>query len=500
MRKWVFIVLPVVWAVAFVVVYYVMSSAEYSYLSTNSKDTYEVVDQEIEQQTNLFSANTALENQTTIPSTITQNKKTSSTKSTFPLDRSDFEKEGVFAVSQNSTSDMRSENLSNSTVLNLPSVNMDKDSSKAVFITGVSPVISFSLNFVNEQILPFNFALNNAPVGGLSALSYDQDKNIFIALSDDKGHKGPPRFYELKLDIRETEKPYTLQMIKQISLRNRQGQIISQIDPEGIDFFRSDHIFISTEGAQMRDLFAPPALFMFDTNGILLSSWDLPKIYWPDNHEQVGEWGVKENKGFEALSISPDKNWLYLATESSLHQDDQGDSSNQQYIRISRFDIETAKMADQFIYPMDVNINIGNFSGTNGLTDFLSLEDEQMITVERAYLKDSTVSSDRKSDMTLVRLFLTNCFSASNVSQYEELKEGQFITCGKSLLADLSSVLGNGVDNIEGIAMGPEVSPGNYLLVLVSDNNFRQTQKTQFLFFHYSPEEKTVANISRIMK
>ncbi len=497
MRKWFFVVLPVILAVTFVAVYYVMSSAEHSYLSTSANNVYKV-DKVTEQKANLFSIKPTLENQRTTPGEITQIGKTSLAKQTSHNFRAVGGPE-ILAISQDSKGGMRSDDMSSSTVLNLPFSDMDEDSSKAVFIAGVSPVISFSLKFVNEQILPHNFSLNGAPVGGLSALSYDPEKNVFIALSDDKGTKAPPRFYEMKLNIREQGKQYELQMIKQTFLRNEKGQILSQIDPEGIDFFKSDHIFISTEGAQMIDLLAPPALFMFDINGRLLFDWELPGMYWPDNRDQVGKWGVKKNKGFEALSVSQDKNLIYLATETSLHQDDQDDRSNNQYIRVNRFDIETSKLVDQFIYPMDMNINIGNFSGSNGLTDFLSLEGGQMITVERAYLKDSSVSSDRKSDMTLVRLFLTDCASASNVSQHEELKAGRFITCGKSLLADLSSFLGTEeVDNIEGIAIGPEISERNYLLVLVSDNNFRKVQKTQFLFFHYSPEEKRSGNVPRI--
>ena len=113
-----------------------------------------------------------------------------------------------------------------------------------------------------------------------------------------------------------------------------------------------------------------------------------------------------------------------------------------------------------------------------------------MLTVERAYLKDESISGDRKTDANLVRLFLTDCSAADDVSKYQELKKGRFVTCGKRLLADLSAIIGDGVDNIEGITIGPAVSKKGYLLVLVSDNNFSHTQKTQFLFFHYLPDEK----------
>jgi len=116
---------------------------------------------------------------------------------------------------------------------------------------------------------------------------------------------------------------------------------------------------------------------------------------------------------------------------------------------------------------------------------FFYLGEDKLLVVERAYLlKDDSVSGNRKVDANVVRLFLTDCSMATNVLNYKELQ--QYVTCGKTLLADLSDFLGDAVDNIEGITIGPTVSRGDRLLVLVSDNNFSRSQKTQFLFFHYS--------------
>jgi hypothetical protein len=47
---------------------------------------------------------------------------------------------------------------------------------------------------------------------------------------------------------------------------------------------------------------------------------------------------------------------------------------------------------------------------------------------------------------------------------------------------DVSTAVGiDNVDNIEGIAWGPVLENGNRSLVLVSDNNFNDTQVTQFI-------------------
>ena len=353
------------------------------------------------------------------------------------------------------------------------------------FIPGISPFVSFSLNFVNEQIIEHNLSFQNSIVGGLSALAYDVQKNIFIALSDDKGNKGGrPRFYKLKLG--KQGKTYEFQFIERVYLKNKEGESFLPIDPEGISFFNSHKIFISSEGAQTEKIKTPPALFVFNSKGKWETTWPLPNMYWPEDLSDLGQWGVRENKAFEALSVDPDKKILWAATESALHQDKINPKKNEQYIRISEFNIRTTRIQAQFIYPLEARIERDHLKGSNGLTDFISLGRKKLLTVERAYLKDETLSGNRKTDANSVRLFLTDCFQASDVSQYSELREGKIVTCGKSLLVDLSSFLGDRVDNIEGIVMGPAIEKGKYLLVLVSDNNFNLRQRTQLLFFEYA--------------
>ena len=489
MRQWVFIILPIIFIVLFFVIDSLIFSSEYSYMSTSRSQPYKLED-ELPSSPHPSARNTVNEDDSIISKNnesafISKNKK-------------------VFTGDHNSTKDPRQDMVSTSSYsassdpavqtrsapLTLPPGDEDTEVS---FIMGASPSIFFSLDFINEQVLEHDLLFKNISVGGLSALTYNPEKKIFLALSDDKGNKrDSPRFYKLKLNKKEEGKKYTLELMDQVFLKNQIGQTFKPIDPEGVAFFKPDHIFISSEGAQLPHLTVSPGIFVFSSQGKWRASWSIPDIYWSDDSSQRGVWGVKENKAFEALAINPEQNQLWLATESSLHQDDLIgiDVSDRQYIRISRFDIETAQMNAQFIYEMDSYIEINNFTGNNGLTDFLSLGDKKLLVVERAYLKDSSISGDRKTDANLVRLFLTDCSGASDVSEYKKLDTGRIVTCGKTLVADLSSVLGDEVDNIEGITIGPEVSSGRYLLVLVSDNNFSRTQKTQFLFFHYSLDGK----------
>ena len=369
-------------------------------------------------------------------------------------------------------------------------------SETTLFTEGIKPTPFFDLQYINTQVLQHGLRFKKTPVGGLSALTYYPKENIFFSLSDDKGKKGFPRFYKFKWQKKENKIEYKFTLEDQVFLLNERGGRLTSIDPEGIAFLKPDKLFISSEGVQLPILTAPPAVFSFNLEGQKLSSLPVPNMYW--DAERIGKWGVQENKGFESLSIDPKGKELWFATEAVLHQDTkplETEALRTQYLRFSRFHIKKQKMIGQFVYPMDLSMVKGELKGKNGLTDFLVLGKKKLITVERAYLKKD-LPSLKKSDAVIVRLFLTDCSQADDVSAYPQFKGEHFVTCGKTLLRNLSNLpletrnrvdmeTRNRVDNIEGIALGPEVSKGTYLLVLVSDDNFRKAQKTQFLFFHY---------------
>jgi len=490
MRKWVFIFLPIICCVAFLVINYLISSSELFYLSQDSHT--KIHDLDDKEKFNNFGNKPSIINNTNHPPSnniTTQGKKFLEN----PINKNTLNSIGEYNNS-NTFSYNSPASSSGVSPVALTLASQQEPSSSTEFIMGNRPFVFFSLEFINEQVLEHNQLFNNIPVGGLSAISYHSETDTFLALSDDKGQKGyPPRFYQLQLH-KDKEKKYKFVLKNQVFIKDNLDEPFHPIDPEGMAIFQQK-VFISSEGAQMPHLVAPPGVFVFDLKGKWQSTWDTPKVYWPEDITLLGKWGVKENKAFEALSVDANKQQLWLATESSLHQDrglTEDSASNtmandsQQYIRIGQFDIGSKNMIHQFIYPADYKIDKNNLQGNNGLTDFLALGDNKLLTLERTYLKDSSISGDRKTDANWVRLFLTDCSGASDVSQHEALNTGKFITCGKVLLLDLSSVLGKNVDNIEGIAIGPEISKDSHLLVLVSDNNFSPSQKTQFLFFHLS--------------
>jgi hypothetical protein len=59
------------------------------------------------------------------------------------------------------------------------------------------------------------------------------------------------------------------------------------------------------------------------------------------------------NRGFEAIALSPDERWLYLAFQSPLAHPDEHAHKNARHTRIWRLDAATLEVTGQYLYPFD---------------------------------------------------------------------------------------------------------------------------------------------------
>ncbi len=366
---------------------------------------------------------------------------------------------------------------------------------------------SFSLQFLNKQIIKPDVFVQGVRVGGFSDIDYHKKSRTFFILSDDKGKFGSPRFYHFKLKKILFKKKYQLQIKKQSFLLNQ-----LPIDPEGIVVTQKNQVIVSTDGFQLqnKDITHPvskntlyktapflflqaPELLSFSREGKLLSYWTLPKVYWPSNLKNLKHFGAKDNQGFEALSIDPKHTVLWSGLESHLMQDMV--SRNTQNIRIQKWDIATKNPLLQFTYPAPFIITQNKLSGQNGLTSFIALKNQQFLAIHRAYLLEKPIQSHlhytqkkllKNKAKHVVSLNLIDCGKAGDVSHYKSLNNKKFKACKTIQTMNLTTFLqkkGIRIDNIEGLTFGPQISKSKKLLVLVSDNDFHKN--TQVLFFTY---------------
>ncbi|MBV8887732.1 MAG: esterase-like activity of phytase family protein, partial [Chroococcidiopsidaceae cyanobacterium CP_BM_RX_35] len=187
--------------------------------------------------------------------------------------------------------------------------------------------LDLSLDFLGEYRLP-NPHLDT-PVEGLTAITYDRQRDRFYALSDDASQFAPARFYTLKLTLNaaDTEK-IGIQKVDVESvtfLTDKDGKTYAKgtIVPEGIALSPQQTVFISTG--------ITPSIQEFDlTTGKLLSSLPIPERYLPDAaNEAERTRGVQDANTFASLTLNPtgtipasgEPIRLFTATKSALVQD-----------------------------------------------------------------------------------------------------------------------------------------------------------------------------------
>lgn len=345
--------------------------------------------------------------------------------------------------------------------------------------------LPLSLDLVGLYTLPPQ-TFEDTPVGGISAIAYDLQRDRFYALSDDRGRLAPSRFYTLKLDgLPNALDAVTIESVT--LLRDAEGELfpVDSLDPEGMALSPRNTLIISSEGIQASN--SPPRLLEFDRDsGVLLTEFRLPDRYLPspDPENPDGEivQGVQDNLSLEALTVSgvPSRGtWvepfrLFVATEGPLLQDVNEDFAIAPKNRLLHYLIgqDQSTLISEHIYPLDIG---PTGSLVNGLSELLSLDQAgHFLALERTFgLKGFGVK--------LYQLATGGATDSSTIASVKD-EMTSIVPIQKQLLLDLST-LDIPLDNFEAMTLGMPMANNNQSLLLVSDDNFDEAQTTQFLLF-----------------
>lgn len=250
-----------------------------------------------------------------------------------------------------------------------------------------------------------------------------------------------------------------------------EDRVATQSDLESIVALPNGTFVLGEEGHVTSDGGVwQPALLQVTREGVVTKVIDFPREFEITGD---GKTGLRDNQGFEGLTITP-RGHLIAGLEQPLLQDaivsfDRGGNG-----RLVEFvpSGSTFKPGRQWRYMISPTPRIENFDepcndGENGLVELLALSDTRLISMERACL----VTKDGQFSANAVQLFAV------------ELVEGdarkRLLLNFESLAPRMSSALSR-LENFEGMAFGPIVN-GMRTLLIVSDDNFRKTQKTSFL-------------------
>lgn len=349
-----------------------------------------------------------------------------------------------------------------------------------------------TLEFLDRYTLATDAA---AKVGGLSGLTYDRQKGVFYAVSDDRSNRAPARFYTLQPQL--ANRPDTgRSVIKQVkvtattTLQTATGEPYpsGQIDAEGIARSPRNTVFISSEGDADRGL--APSVGEYDlATGKQIKALPIPATYVPREVDDQAL-GIQNNKGFEGLTINADATAdlfrVFAAVEQPLVQDrlplpeDEAAVIPKERLRLLHYALisSRADLIGEYVYELDPG-PVGTIE--NGLSEILSIDNAgRFLALERSLGLTGFTG----------RIFQFSFAGARDVQTVDSLRglPEDWQPVKKKLMLDLAT-LPVAIDNVEGMTLGPMLPDGSQSLWIVSDDNFDQDQETQFLLFSLTTKQ-----------
>ncbi|NEQ36384.1 MAG: phytase [Okeania sp. SIO3I5] len=361
-------------------------------------------------------------------------------------------------------------------------------------ITDESRKTVTNIEFIGDVEFPTGFNFAGTQVGGLSGISYDKDSGIYYSISDDRSENNAARFYTVDIDLSDGNLDDGDVAFTNLTFLSENGVLFGQntIDPEGI-VFNGENLFISSEG-NVNDGIAP-FVNEFSLAGQQLNQLPIPDKFLPDQNIPKG---IRNNLAFESLTISPNERFLYTATENSLVQDGEISTlENEGTSRIIKYDLATGQPVKEFLYFVDsipdAPVPADGFAD-NGLVELLALDNsDTLLALERSF------ASGVGNNIRLYEVQLQNTTNIQGVNSLINPNDPNLelfdvdAVAEKRLLLDFAE-LGIRLDNDEGMTFGPVLPDGSQSLVVVSDNNFNDSQTTQFLGFSLDIDSIPVVN------
>lgn len=340
-------------------------------------------------------------------------------------------------------------------------------------VTGVEPL--------GEVTFPTGFVFEGTEVGGLSAIAYDEKRDRYYALSDDRSAIDPARYYTLSIDLsdgRLDDGDIAFRSVTTLLDASGNPFAASSLDPEGIAFHPRGALLASSEGDA--NALVDPFVNAFTLSGFQVAELPIPDKYLPTPDRSSG---IRNNLAFESLTLTPAASFLYTATENALYQDGPAaDLDTESLSRIMKLDLKAHEPLHEHVYIVDPVADApvpSDAFRTNGLVELLALDNNgTLLAMERAF---STGVGNR---VKLYEVLTQGALDVSGESGLIWAEQGVPFEIdppvAKRELLDIAD-LGLVPDNLEGMAFGPMLPDGRRTLILVSDNNFSSTQVTQFI-------------------
>ena len=330
-------------------------------------------------------------------------------------------------------------------------------------------------------------------LGYFSDLYYDRQRNEWWGLSD-RGPGGGTLSYETRvqrftLDVAANGAIGNFQVAQTIKF-TRSGVPLNGLAPNPSDVlgnaFDPEGFVINPKNGNLlvSDEYGP-SLYEFDRNGQLVREYTMapnlvPKVGATPNYDAKPPTltsGREPNRGLEGLAISPDGKYAYAVLQNGAVQDGWSSSSRGRYTRIVKFDTATGQAVGQYAYQLD------SASQGRGISALVALGNDRFMILERnnrGIGVGATLASPDKN------VFMIDLNGATDVSGIDLPASGD-LPFGFTAVAKGAKVIDLDVDTLaalgskspekwEGLAVGPQLANGSFLVLAGSDNDYSVTQ------------------------
>ena len=358
--------------------------------------------------------------------------------------------------------------------------------------TEVPNATGIALRFIGEAVVPHRMDAGGTTFGGISGIDYDEARDQYYLLSDDRSDLSPARFYTAKIAITDQEikvpqvtSVVTLKRPDGTTFGNKQMGAKDIPDPESIRYRAdTDTLFWTSEGD--KKLAIDPSVREIKLDGSFIR--ELPTL--PMFRMQPGESGPRDNLTFEGMTLTPDGKALWVSMESARYEDGSEPTMDKAGgpLRITLYHANSGNAIRQIAYIPDAIPLKSTEKGEadNGVPEILMLDQFRMLVLERSYSPGPGNS---------LRLYLIDTRDGSDVLAMPVLREGNYTPAAKRLVLNFESLKLKKLDNTEGMTFGPRLPNGNRTLVMVSDDNFRKSQINQFLAFELIEPRPTASYV-----
>ncbi|MFC9514668.1 esterase-like activity of phytase family protein [Nocardiaceae bacterium NPDC056970] len=326
------------------------------------------------------------------------------------------------------------------------------------------------VDYVNSLTLPADLGFGGSRVGGLSGIDYDRATGEFVAISDNRGEQGPVRLYTLGLPL-ENGRLATARFDQVVQLRDTDDAPYAprSADTESVRWLPGRAGYLYTSEGEAR-IGRPGFVREASLDGGFIRDVPLPDHFTPRlGPDGAVTSGIRDNLGFEAMTLSHDGSRVTAVSENALAQD--GPAASPDGTSPSRLVIlDRASGTDlgEYTYPVDA-VPAGGMPQATGVAEILAADDGAYLTLERTMIPGQGFTG---------KIYWTTTDGADDVKDIPALT-GTERPMRKKLLFDFATVAADS-DCIEGITWGPRLPDGSRSLVVVADDNFGLAGRTTF--------------------